>query len=209
MTDTTSPDLTSPSSFGPFDEALYWMSATREEFDVPRLAAEFASSSFEEDKVVLCAPRDGEAGSYWATLHWSVTDERTYLNIEYRWGPLPHAHDEREPFAEGLMAWLGQFFSAPTFPCHAHLRCQFPGSSRETTFPLELTSPAPSDVELYGVALRMKRPVNGVRVVRLSRSSESWYAEAIAEREVQFGSFSPIDDATAATTVLDRFLRRI
>lgn len=202
-----------------FEQIIYWITVSRDEFDVPKFRASVPSLVRDRDDVMVqIASEKNTVGPYHALFGWTIGDEEVDLNIEYYAGPLvevsgePPASDTNDkdadgPPAESLMLWLGQFFATETVSSHAHARYRYPAPLREATFDLSLAKEAPHGARLYGVALQLPSKPGGVVSVRITRGSSDWYAELIADRDITFRGFSPLAESNALETFLSSFLR--
>jgi hypothetical protein len=203
-----------------FEQVIYWITANRDDFDVPRFKASLPSAvRNRDDLAVLIGSKDEAETPYHALFGWTISDEEIDLNIEYYAGPLrhldgdsPHGDDTPDrdvdgPPAEELMRWLGEFFTVETVTAHAHVRYRYPAESREATFELKLATNAPLGAKLYGVALHLPTKPDGVVSVRLTRGGSDWYAELIGDRDLTFRNFSPIEETDALQTFITAFIR--
>jgi hypothetical protein len=204
-TPTTAPEL--PGDIGSFDQILYWIKPSVDDFDVPAFRQALPSAVRERDRaVVSLAPRAGTEGRYHAFFAWVIGPEDVMLRIDYHYGPMEEAVDEHEPYAEELMQWLAQFFNTDSVTAHAHVRLRYSTATHTSKMPLILATEAPTEAELYGVALRLRAKPNGATSVRLTRGQSHWYAEVIGERPVPFAEFTPMDDVIAFREVLAMFV---
>jgi hypothetical protein len=206
-TTTTTPVETRETT-APFEEVLYWIYTSTDDFDLPRFRAALPRlvSRLNEAEVTV-APREGELGGYHASLSWNISADDVRLTLEFHAGGAPHGTDETEPYAEELIAWLGQFFGTDNVRAHLHVRLKFSTSTHVSTVPFALSTIAPFDAEVYGVALRLKGTANGVTSVRLTRGQSHWYAEVLSERIIVFRLATPFDDVMASSAVLSAFLK--
>jgi hypothetical protein len=195
-----------------FEQAIYWITVSRDDFDVSRFREALPGSVGQRDDVTVRIASNEHVG-YHAFFGWTVTDEDITFSIEYNKGQLAHDGEENSigpkedgPPAEDLMRWLGQFFTTTSVTAHAHLRYRYSVENRQSTFPLSLATEPPCGAELYGVALRLSKKPDGVVSVRLTRSQSDWYAELICDRQVRFIDFSPLADAQQLLVLLGQFL---
>jgi hypothetical protein len=199
-----------------FEQAIYWLSTNRDDFDVTRFRAALPPSErTEDDGFALVPPGDGEHGDFHAFFAWKITEEDIALNIDYHIGAPGPAHDDLDsvdveggPKSEDLMRWLGQFFNTTAVGSHAHIRYRYPSESRQSTFRFSLASELPIEADLFGVALSLPNKPDGVSSVRFTRGQSDWYAEATCEREITFATFSPSTDALSILAVLNLFLMK-
>jgi hypothetical protein len=190
-----------------FDQILYWVNASVDDFDVPAFRAALPAGVRPRDNAaVSVAPRDGNQGTYHAFLAWTLGAEDVTLTIDYHDGPMAHAEDEHEPYAEELMSWLGQFFSTDSVTAHAHVRLRYSTATHRTKMPLSLSVEVPGEAELYGIALRLRAKPSGATSVRLTRGQSHLYTEVIGERTVSFAHFTPAEDVGVFRDVLAMFI---
>lgn len=191
-----------------FDHLLYWLSAKTDTFDMAGFRAAVPPNQSKRERGSLTfAPRDPERGQYHVYVGWTARDERIEFEIQYYSGSIGHAADEREPYAEQVMQWLGDFFTVPVVTVHAHLRFRFDSKRRRIGFPLRLATAPPCDAEVTGVALRLPTKPHGASNVRLTASGRSVYAEVIRQGKIEFKSHSLNADLNAAAAVLQNFLK--
>ncbi|HET8798025.1 MAG TPA: hypothetical protein VFO89_10070, partial [Thermoanaerobaculia bacterium] len=172
-TPATAPELTD--EVGAFDQVLYWINTSVDDFDVPAFRQAVPSGVRHRDSaIVSVAPREGARGRYHAFLGWTIGPDDVTLTIDYHDGSGEPAPDEQEPYAEDLMAWLGQFFSTDSVLAHAHVRLRYSTATHVTRMALALAEQAPAGAELYGIALRLREKPQGATSVRLTRGQSHW-----------------------------------
>jgi len=193
---------------GLFDQILYWISASTDDFDLPTFRRALPPNVSQlNDAEVWFAPRHGASGAYHASLTWLVTGDEVVLTLDYHEGPTPHADDEKEPYAEDVISWLGQFFATDSVTTHAHVRVRYSTATHTTTMPLKLSVELPCEAELFGVALRLRSQPSGATSVRLTRGQSDWYAEVVGERMLAFKETTPLHDVAVFRDVLALFLQ--
>lgn len=192
---------------------LYFLiSVSQDKFDLQRFREWFrdnfpGSKTFEKDiHQVSVAPRDDEGGEYHASFSWRVKQEDIEFRVEYLPGPRKHEQDEREPYAEELMQWLGGFFRNDNAHAHLHGRFELPAAKHRSKFPLPFKVSLETEAEIFGISLRLPSKPEGVSTIRISLSRATWYVEAIANRRVVFGGFRPHGDAYALLSTVNLLL---
>jgi hypothetical protein len=191
-----------------FEEMYYGIVTDRDSFDLDRFLRYFGSDVANLDAYgVAAAPRDGSAGQYHVHCTWFIDGDKIEFRVEYYSGAMPHASDEREPYAEQFMEWLGQFFKKESVSCHIHARFEYPLAERLSTFPLPLATDLSPAADITGISLRLKDSPNGVSSVRLTRSDTLWYTEVVAHRTAVFSAFEPYSHAHALESILAMFLK--
>lgn len=207
-TPTTAPGLAD--DLRPFDQILYWINTSVDDFDVPAFRDALPSAVKQRDRaVVSVAPRDGAGGKYHAFFAWTISSDDVTLTLDYHDGPMAHAAGEHEPYAEELMQWLAQFFNTESVIAHAHVRLRYSTATHGTKMPLALSTDVPSDAELYGVALRLRTKPHGATSVRLTRGQSHWYAEVIGERAIALTNSTPVGDVSVFREVLSLFVEEV
>ena len=121
--------------------------------------------------------------------------------------PIVPAADEREPYAEDLMTWLGGFFGEASVASHSHARFQYDIKRRAIRFPLQLATPPPCDAEVRGIALRLPTKPHGADAVRLTLGGDNLYAEVIGAGTIEFSTYSLYRHVNLAVAVLDNFVK--
>jgi hypothetical protein len=204
---TISTDGATPSDVGSFDQVLYWILTSTDDFDLPTFRAALPENvRNSDDDEVLCAPRDGGRGPYHAFLAWRIVKDDLTLTVDYHEGGMDVAAGETEPYAEDLLPWLARFFSSPTVTAHVHVRLRYTTAKTVSRVPLALTIPPPFDAELYGVALALKEKPSGAISVRLTHGQSYWYAEVVGERVISLSRATPLDDVWSYRQVLSAFV---
>jgi hypothetical protein len=192
---------------GTFDQILYWIYTSTDEFDLPTFRAALPEGvRNSDDDEVRCSPQEGQSGSYHAFLGWQIAEDELTLTVDYHVGGMDPASDETEPYAEGLLRWLAQFFSTPAVTAHVHVRLRYATAGTESKIPFALTVPLPYHADLYGVALALKEKPNGAMSVRLTRGQSYLYAEVVGERTIHLNRATPLDDVAAFREVLSAFV---
>lgn len=188
-----------------FDRMVYWLRVPKTSFDMDAfrrsLPADAGAAEF-----LQAAPRAAERGRYSILCSWIEFSDDVEFNIEFVNEAWPHAPNEREPFAEEFVPWLGQFAQEQTVRSHQHSRFIFRLSAMDPAFPLELSTTLPSGVTLNGVSLRLSENAEGVLTVQILRGSADWFVELVAERSLTFSHFDVNDDIDASLSAIRRFL---
>ena len=204
---TTVSESPSTAVAGEFGEILYWVSVPLSDFDLASFRSGLPSSVSQlDDSTVTVNSKEENGGRYHVLFSWKVTSEDVRFRIEYHGSPGKRVGEEREPYAEDLMRWLGTFFSVSNIKCHVHARLEYPLDKRQTTFPLKLSTELPAGATMNGISLTLRANSQGASSVKMTRGKSHWYAEVVADRTLNFSDFSPYADETAASAVLGIFL---
>lgn len=187
-----------------FRDITYWITTDDDNFDVAQFRNSLVPSIRDLDRrVVPVAPSDENNGPYHAFFGWRTLDDlskRLELTIAYHQGPMRHASDEHEPYAEQLMAWLAHSFKLSEVMAHVHVRFAFQLDTRECTFPLPQSL---GDAEIFGIRLRVASRPHGISTISLTKGKSKWLVEAIGSRKVVFSDFSPYEDVSALSSHLE------
>ncbi|HSY50378.1 MAG TPA: hypothetical protein VLC46_16320 [Thermoanaerobaculia bacterium] len=204
-----SDSLSTDSAAGAFEEMFYWITVARDKFDMPKFRDGLPASLRDRDtSEVLASPKDELRGKYHAFFAWNVQASLVQFQLTYRNGAMQHIAGETEPYAEELMKWLGGFFESATVACHIHAQFEYPLASRHSAVPISVPSDLPCGAVFSGLALRVPTSPNGVSSIKWTQGESHWYAEVVATRTINFEAFTPYEDASALSAVLDMFLAR-
>jgi hypothetical protein len=185
----------------------YAILSNRDAFDLDAFRANFGATIASLDSYsVSAAPSDGLDGQYHIHFNWIVEQTRLDFRVEYYRGPIARGKDEREPFAEQFMEWLGQFFRNDSVSCHIHARFEYPIASRRSKYLLPQVTDLPYNAEIHGISLQIRDEPRGASSVRLNQGRSFWYADVVANRPLFFKGFSPQMDVTVLSDVLAEFL---
>jgi hypothetical protein len=199
-----------------FRELHYTIVVDNDKFDLPKMRQWYRENfphGIERTKgwegeyyAVTVAPRAGELGSYSADFSWRLERDNIVIHLGYLPKPKKHESDEREPFAEQLMQWLGQFFKYESAHAHVHGRFEYALDQRQSKLPLPLTVGGDIEAEIYGLSLRLPSQPNGVSVMRLTRGKEAWYVEVTGNIRINFTAHDLTTDIATLQTVIDKVL---
>lgn len=186
-----------------FHEMHYLIWVGREKFDTEKFRSELGPKSRAVDFFTSpVAPRDPKAGDYHINAGWNIEKDKISFRIEYLPGPKKHEEDEREPYAEQFVEWLGRFFRHETAQAHIHAQFEYPLDAKQSKFPLPLKTALEGDPEIEGISLKLPAKPKGVSRVRLIQGKTLWYVEVVADRRITFKGFSPYADVQAFLSVI-------
>lgn len=186
-----------------FDEMQYWFVVSRDKFDLEKFRGQLGPTSRNQDSYsILVAPTDPKTADYHIHAGWRIEEKEISFWVQYIHGPKRHEKDEREPYAEQFMEWLGRFFKNETAQAHIHADFEFPLETRQSKFPLPLKTALEGGAEIDGISLRLPVLPSGVSRIRLTQGKTNWFVEVIADRRVKFKEFTPYADVHAFLSVI-------
>ncbi len=140
------------------ENVYYYLHVGRDKFSLESFRANFSKQKDKERAGTVCAPKDPATGDYHVHADWVIDADEVRFTIDYESGPKPHESDEREPFAEQFMEWLGQFFKHENAHAHIHAEFEYELETRESKFPLPLKTnlgPEGPEAEINGIRLTL------------------------------------------------------
>ena len=160
---------------------------------------------------VTCAPDDPQS-RYHLHVSWRKPDTGEFtLRVEFIEGAAKKDPAEHEPFAEGFLRWLNQFFVAEGLRrVHTHADFEYPSKVRSVQFfPLPMkTAIAASkvEIEIDGISFTITEPINGVEKLWLTQRKEELAVRLVAERQIDFLTFNPAQELAKLSEAIDRIL---
>jgi hypothetical protein len=192
------------------EEISYRLSVSREKFDVDAFRSQLMPKAKTKDEAgTVCAPKDPNTGDYHVHAEWTIGPDEVDFRIDYVEGTKDHEKDEREPYAEQFMEWLGQFFKHENAHVHIHADFMFPTEQKESKFLLPLKTslgPKGNEAEINGICLLFPSHPEGVLDAWVLRWKRNWRVQSAANRRVTFKGFTPYEDVRAFISVFDTIL---
>lgn len=186
-----------------FDDAFYMISVSLEKFDLERFVRAIGGKEdYAKIGGLSFASEHPETGQYHVRLAWYVADEEIRLRVEYINDKREHADDERPPYAEGFMMWLGSFFKYSTAQVHTHAHLEFPVRSKSSRFPLPLKTAMVGDPEIDGISLKLPSKPEGISRVRIDMGSKFWRLQIVADKRIAFDKFNINEDIASYSETL-------
>ena len=187
----------------------YRFRTTRDKFDVDKFRNSILlENARRRDRYsVTCAPREPSTGDYHVHFSWEIEEQEVTLRVEYVRGAKAHENDEREPYAEDVMEWLGQSFKNQN--AHAYITAEYAFSAEQwhTRLLLPLrTATAEGEAEIDGMSMKLIEQPAGVAKLWITSATEHLRVTVAAERRVQFKAFTPYDDLAVIAKVLGGFV---
>lgn len=148
-----------------------------------------------------CAPKD-QATGYHIHFRGSVKDKKIRITVEYVEGAMTPKPDEeeREPFAESFMSWLGAFVHNPT--SHAIVHAAFEKSNEQWrsrfNLPFKVTlSGQDAEVAIDGISLVLPENDAGATHAWLTKSDEGLLVGVLLSRRIGMKQFRLNDEIVA------------
>ncbi len=192
-----------------FDEAHYYITTSREKFDVQKVFDLLGEKGKREcDALILQRNRETD---YHVRVRIGVEKNEVHIHAMYLQEELnPHKQKSsdggNEVGAEDFMEWLGKFFKHETSHIHLHLHYVYALASRQCKFPLPLKTTIEGDAEINGISLRLPKEPEGVSKVILQQGKSMWFIEVIANRRVRFKGFTLHNDVRAVASVVESLM---
>jgi hypothetical protein len=155
-------------------------------------------------------PRDRESGFH---VHFkgSIGTEEIGLTVEYwdKGKPFHGDGEDSEPFAETMMAWLGQFVRETAFRAFVWARFRKPKQTWKSRFnlPFKVTM-AEQEVVIDGVSLTAPRNAQHATGAYIAVNEDSFSVSVHFVRRVEFSKFSLSDDVTSFNEAVKMFMEQ-
>lgn len=136
-----------------------------------------------------------EEDDYHAHFSWNVMGNNIRLEVEYYGTSRKKAPDEREPFADGVMSWLGGFFEKGQARAHVDAIFVYPRAKWQLILPLPITVPLgdirDTGIEVDGMSLSLPKnsTFGGMNKVWLTSMDTEVRTILHGNRTVQFAGF--------------------
>jgi len=190
------------------EEMSYRISVSRDKFNVDKFRSGLMPKGQMKDRYgTVCAPLDPKTADYHVHADWLIDKDEVNFTIDFESGPKEHEKDEREPYAEQFMEWLGQFFVHESAHAHIHADFVYPIEARQSKFialPLKTTiGPKGDEAEINGISLTLPSKPEGVLSVWVMRWKPRWRIQLAANRRVTFKGFTPYEDMRAIASIVE------
>jgi len=138
--------------------------------------------------------QDSEIADYHVHFEWGVRNklDEVKLELDYVATPVKPKSEDREPFAENVMRWLGQFFKHEDANARVHSDFEFDAKTAVLSwFPLPLRTKITQvgDAILDGVAVALPSQPDCVSRFFLSEIKDTLFVGIESERRVKFADF--------------------
>ena len=130
---------------------------------------------------------DPKVSDYHVHLDWHLSKNRADVTLSYYKGPIPADKDEKEPYAETAMQWLGKFFKTDKATAHVHAAFEYPAEKWRFMIPLPIKIPVASEaeVEIDGVSMNLPKHPLGI--------NQAWIVSREKESRVLFYGDRPVN----------------
>ncbi len=117
--------------------------------------------------------------------------------------------DEKEPFAEGAMKWLGGFFKAKDAPGHVHAAFEYPAERWQPAIPMPIKIPIGSnpEVEVDGMSLNLGKNGTGMSQAWLFSREKLTRTLLYGDRPVEFLTFDVLKEAEQLSDFANNFIK--
>lgn len=146
---------------------------------------------------------------YHVHLIWWLTKSQVIVRVQYVQKANEAEEDEKEPFAEGAMKWLGGFFKAKDAPAHIHTAFEYPAKRWQPTIPLPIKIPiaANPEVEVDGMSFHLERNETGMSQAWLTSREKFTRVLLYGDRPVEFLTFDVIKEAELLSELAKNFIK--
>jgi hypothetical protein len=120
---------------------------------------------------VTCLTQFPEKTDYHVHFAWNDIEEKDLeLWVSYHNGSLPPREDEKEPYAEQFMQWLGQFFVADSANVEVQGRIGYPSTLRRSRYllPVKVSIIPGIDTSIDGISIDLPSKPSGIDTARLT-----------------------------------------
>lgn len=136
--------------------------------------------------------------------------QRVIASIEYVKGASYPEPQDKGPFTEGFMAWLGRFFKNDVANCEVGATFSYPSKRSELVLPLPMRLPVGGqEIEVYGMLVGLPPKPRGAYGAFVSFHKDEVTVSIDAERAVDFRHFRLYEDLEALSSVARMFVRGI
>ena len=146
---------------------------------------------------------------YHVHLNWWLTSNQVKVRVLYVQKANKAAEDEKEPFAEGAMKWLGGFFKAKDAPAHIHSAFEYPAERWQAAIPLPIKIPIGSnpEVEVDGMSLNLGKNGTGMSQAWLISREKLTRTLLYGDRPVEFLTFDVLKEAEQLSDFANNFIK--
>jgi hypothetical protein len=135
-----------------------------------------------------------------------VDSKRVRLTIEYWDKGVKPSPDEKEPFAESIMRWVGAFLKEPKERAMIVARFAKPTDLWRSRFnlPFKVTM-AGAEVAIDGVSLELPRNAHRAMAALLMKSEDELSMSVHFIRLIEFGTFNIADEVASFNEAIKLF----
>jgi len=170
-------------------------------------AVGFSAKEAEGRRAVFhCAPKNPES-DFHLHVSWRFRKGVLGLEVEFVSGATEKQPGEKEPFAEGFMAWVEKFFVNKSQETRIEAEFTCLATARQSKFPLPLKTPVGRDTELEidGISFALSGKPEGIAKIWLTQDENVWI-HLLAQAPRDLRTISPKADIEKFSRVLDTIL---
>jgi hypothetical protein len=194
------------------------MELNPENFDVETFLTAFEPFTKAEGKVTqprvknTCGSRSKDSDYHLhLTWHREKDPPKITLTVEFARGNQSPRPNEKEPFAEDFVVWLGRFVKEKQIHVEVYADFEFPRQAgRRVKFPLPMKAPVGPDAveaEIDGISFTLFPTPQGVEKVWITQKEENLTVHLHGKRVVTFGAFDPHEDVQDLSGVMDSMFK--
>lgn len=159
----------------------------------------------------LASTRDPKATEYHVHVDWYLSKNQVNVSLGYFPHAIPASEDEKEPFAEDAMQWLGKFFKAEKASAHVHVAFEYPADKWRFLFPLPIKIPLGSEpeVEIDGMSLNLQKGLLGMNQAWLVSREDKSRVLLYGDRMVHFNKFDIIQEIGELSQFAKGFIKEV
>lgn len=153
--------------------------------------------------------RNPEEADYHVEFEWYLSKQEINFSVEYIKGVEREKADEREPFAETFMQWLGAFFKNEQITAHIHAAFEFPQKNWESIVPLPIKVPIKTreaEIEIEGMSFGLGKLYGASQAWIMTWGEDTFRVLIAADRKVIFKEFSIDNELQALSSVAQLFV---
>ena len=174
----------------------YEFSPAPDAFDVRRFAEASQLQNASSRWAAVCAPKS-PLTDYHVHFDGRASTKHISFRVYYAEDAVRPASDEREPYAESIMAWLGSFFKSPIASVDVTASFEKPDSRWRGQFnlPFKVTmSGQHTEVVIDGIMMALPRSPSGAYEGTLKRKPGKFSTSVKLNRKVEFAKFNLRDE---------------
>jgi hypothetical protein len=140
-----------------------------------------------------CRTLDPENLDYHIHFYWASSEEGFELYVSFHEGAFSEGEQEREPYAERLMPWLGEFMTNATAHADLHAEFSYPAVDRRSRFPLPMKFAVSGDdleAEVTGIDATFPSSPEGISGTRIRQGKKSLSIEFTGTVRTGFAEFN-------------------
>jgi hypothetical protein len=152
---------------------------------------------------------DPKMSDYHVHLDWNLVKNRIDVTVSYYSTAIAADKDEKEPFAENAMAWLGKFFKADNASAHVHANFEYPVEKWRFLVPLPISMAAGSknEVEIDGMSFSLQKQPLGMAQAWIVSREKTCRVLLYGDRPVHFDSFDILREVGQISEFAKSFVR--